>query len=389
MTTRRTMLAGMAATAGGILLPAGFGARAATQASSEELARTPLKDIARRKGMTFGTAVAVNPTQYGNPAYRALVERECNIIVAENEMKWQYIEPAEGKLNFGGGDTLLKWATEKNIELRGHNMFWAPEKWLPVWLTKKDFGAKPAQAVEQLTRAHVKAMADHFGKAVRSWDVVNEAVEPETGLLRDNSLNKHTGKLEHLDLTFRAAREFAPHAQLVYNDYMRGDAGSAKHRAGVLKMLEDLKKRGTPVDAVGLQSHIGSWDETDKGRDDLVQWRKFLDELTAMGYDLLITEFDVNDRRLPADIAKRDAGVAALTKDYLDLTLSYPNLHDFLLWGMTDDVSWLQTWYEAPRLDKLPMRPLPYDGKGNAKPMRAAIAAAIEAAPVRKPKKKA
>jgi endo-1,4-beta-xylanase len=379
MTTRRTMLAAMA---GATLLPSAFGATT----SAADLAKTPLKDIAKRKGLTFGTAVAVRPDQLGDPAYRALVERECNIIVAETEMKWQAIEPVEGQLHFEGGDALLKWANEKGMALRGHNLFWAPEKWLPGWITKKDFGSNPAQGVERLMRAHVKAEAEHYGKQVRSWDVVNEAVDPETGKLRENSLNKHTGALEHLDLTFRLAKEYAPHAELVYNDYMRGDAGSAKHRAGVLQMLADLKKRGTPIDAIGLQSHIGSWDDTDKGREDLVEWRKFLDELTAMGYNLLITEFDVNDRRLPADIAKRDAGVAALAKDYLDVTLSYPNLHDFLCWGLADNVSWLQTWYEAPRLDKLPMRPLPYDGKFQPKPIRAAIAAAIEAAPMRKAK---
>ena len=33
-----------------------------------------------------------------------------------------------------------------------------------------------------------------------------------------------------------------------------------------------------------------------------------------MGFDLLITEFDVNDREFPADIAKRDASVAAIGK---------------------------------------------------------------------------
>jgi endo-1,4-beta-xylanase len=53
---------------------------------------------------------------------------------------------------------------------------------------------------------------------------------------------------------------------------------------------------------------------------------------------------------------------------------------------MADNISWLQTWDEAPRKDKLPMRPLPYDAQLKAKPMRAAIAAAIAAAPARKPK---
>jgi endo-1,4-beta-xylanase len=237
--------------------------------------------------------------------------------------------------------------------------------------------------VETLMRTHVRAVCDHYGKAIASWDVVNEAVEPKDGKLRQNALTRPMGEIEQIDLSFRLAHEYAPHAQLVYNDYMRGDAGSALHRAGVLKLLADLKRRGTPIHALGLQSHIGSWDDTDRHKADLVEWRRFLDEVSAMGYDLLITELDVNDRRLPGDIAARDAGVAAIARDYLDLTLSYPRLRDVLLWGMADHISWLQDWDEAPRTDGLKMRPCPYDGQLRAKPLRAAIADALRAMPQR------
>jgi endo-1,4-beta-xylanase len=368
------------ALAGAALLPASFSSLPAFAAGAGE----PLKDIARRKGMRFGTAIGSGPTEFGDAAYRALVERECGLIVATNEMKWQAIEPVEGQLHFRPADAMLAWATQHNIAMRGHNLFWQPEKWLPHWVAKKDFGANPRAGVERLMREHVRAECEHFGKAIASWDVMNEAVDPADGKLRQNALTRPLGAIEQIDLAFRLAKEYAPHAQLVYNDYMRGDQGSAKHRAGVLDLLAELKKRGTPVDALGLQSHIGSWDESqDRGRKDLVEWRKFLDEVTKMGYGLLITELDVNDRRLPADIAKRDAFVAAATRDYLDVCLSYPSLRDILVWGLADNISWLQTWDEAPRKDGQPMRPTPYDAHLQAKPMRQAIADAINAAPAR------
>jgi endo-1,4-beta-xylanase len=385
MTTRRTMLAAMAAMTGTTLLP-GAVAHAASGASAAALTNTSLKDIASRKGIRFGTAIANRPNQFGDPAYRALVERECNIIVAETEMKWQQTEPAKGTFTWQQADEMAAWARDKNLALRGHNLFWQPEKWLPSWVVKEDFGAQPAKAVEALMRERVRTETAHFGAAVISWDVMNEAVDPADGKMRENVLTKPLGAIEQVDLAFRLAREYAPTTELVYNDYMRDDAGSAKHRAGVLTMLGELKKRGTPINAVGLQSHIGSWDESKKSRSDLVEWRKFLDELSGMGFNLLITEFDVNDRLSPADITVRDRQVAAQARDYLDLTLSYPNLRDFLCWGIADHISWLQTWDEAPRKDKLPMRPLPYDAHLKAKPLREAIAAAISAAPARKAK---
>jgi endo-1,4-beta-xylanase len=381
MTTRRTILQALA---GAALLPAGVRAFAAAPADEA------LKDIAKRKGLRFGTAVGSGKNQFGDPAYRALVERECNIIVAENEMKWQALEPARDAMRFGPADAMLAWARDKGMAMRGHNLFWQAEKWLPAWVAKEDFGAQPARGAERLMRKHVQTVCAHYGTNIGSWDVVNEAIDPANGEQRQNALTRAfggTGKaaVDQIDLAFRLAHEYAPHAQLVYNDYMRGDTGSTKHRAGVVAMLAELKKRGTPIHALGLQSHIGSWDESaSAGREDLLQWRRFLDEVTGMGYDLLITEFDVNDRRLPADIAQRDAGVAAAARDYLDLTLSYPGLRDFLLWGMSDNISWLQTWDEAPRTDKLPMRPTPFDAQLRAKPLRQAIADAMRAMPERR-----
>ena len=372
MTTRRNVLGALA---GAALLPAGL--------AHAQPAQESLKDIAARKGLRFGTAIGHGPKQFGDPAYRALVERECGVIVLENEVKWQGLQPTRERMNFGPSDEVLAWAKSKGMAMRGHNLFWQEQKWLPAWIAKENFGPQPAAGVERLMREHVRTVCAHFGKDIDSWDVVNEAVDPADGKLRQNTLTRPVGAIEQIDLAFRLAKEYAPHAQLVYNDYMRGDAGSARHRAGVLALLADFKKRGTPVHALGLQSHIGSWDDSKNGKEDLVQWRKFLDEVTAMGYDLLITELDVNDRRLPADIPTRDAGVAAATRDYLDLTLSYPRLRDVLMWGMADHISWLQTWHEAPRTDGVPMRPLPYDAQLKAKPMREAIAQSLRNAPQR------
>jgi endo-1,4-beta-xylanase len=365
----------LGAIAGAALLPAATFAAAPGQES--------LKDIARRKGLLFGTAIGYGRAQFQDPAYRALVARECNVIVAENEMKWQALEPARDALHFKPADEMLAWAAANGIRMRGHNLLWQAEKWLPGWVAKEDLGTQPSQGIERLMRKHVKTVCDHFGTAVGSWDVVNEAVDPADGRLRENALTRGIGASGLIDLTFRLAHEYAPHAQLVYNDYMRPDAGSAKHRAGVLNLLADLRKRGTPIHALGLQSHIGAWDDSDRGKADLAEWRRFLDEVTGMGYGLLITELDVNDRRLKADIATRDAAVAAVARDYLDVTLSYPGLSDVLVWGMADHISWLQHWDEAPRTDGQPMRPCPFDGQLRAKPLRDAIADAMRTMPQR------
>ena len=201
--------------------------------------------------------------------------------------------------------------------------------------------------------------------------------------MRETAFSRAMGSAEAvLDLAFHTARETAPHALLVYNDYMSWEPGNEAHRAGVLRCLEGFRRRGTPVDALGVQSHIGSGNNPGDGPafgpHDEAAWRRFLDEVTGMGYRLLITEFDVHDRGLPADIAVRDRAVADYGKAYLDLMLSYPQLGDVLAWGMSDRYSWLQG--RTPRADGLPKRPCPYDAEFRPKPLRGAIADALQGA---------
>ena len=380
------LLAGMAGAVGVGLLPL-RNARATELPPSSE---PPLKALASSKGMRVGNAMGITRNEtdarlrFQDPGYRALMARECDAIVAENETKWQYLQPRQGEFNFGPADEMFAWAKKEGMLLRGHTLVWQTPKWLPDWVNAHDFGLQPSREAERLLRQHIGTVCQHFGDAIASYDVVNEAVDPSSGELRANVLNKHMGgdAVAQIDLAFRLAREHAPRAQLVYNDFMHWDGPN--HRAGVLKLLQALKGRGTPVQALGLQSHIAVDNQPAATRAQrLREWRKFLDEVSGMGLDLLITEFDVNDRKLPADVPARDAAVAAEARDYLDLTLSYPRLRDFMLWGMADHVSWLQGWKDSARTDGLPQRCTPFDEQLRAKPLRAAIADALRAMPMR------
>jgi len=188
------------------------------------------------------------------------------------------------------------------------------------------------------------------------------------------------GKEEVLDLSFQVARQAAPKARLVYNDYMSQEVGNEKHRYGVLKLLEGFKKRGTPVDALGIQSHIGAENAdtfTGFGKPQEKEWTAFLNDVTGMGYDLLVAEFDVHDKGLPYEFGPRDAAVAAYAKAFLDQVLSYRQTKEVLAWGMIDKYSWLQgQWL---REDKKPKRPTLYDDDYKPKPLREAVAAALRA----------
>jgi endo-1,4-beta-xylanase len=346
-------------------------------------AEPSLDALARAKGLRFGSTLGSlgRSSRFHDLPYRDLTARECSVLVAENETKWQALRPDPAKpYDFAAADEMFSWARSQGLALRGHTLLWLEPKWLPAWVNALNYGTRDGEAARRVLADHVSTTCRHFGDSIESWDVVNEAVAPETGELRSNVFSAPIGGVEQIDLCFRLAREHAPKAQLVYNDYMSwGGGNNARHRSGVLKLLAELKRRGTPVQALGIQGHIVARPQASPA--DVADWRRWLDEVQALDLDLLITEFDVNDKGLPADVAQRDAGVAAVARDWLDVTLAAPRLRRLLCWGLVDKHSWLHGF--DPRDDKLPHRPLPYDDQLQPKLLRAAIADALRATPAR------
>jgi endo-1,4-beta-xylanase len=359
-----------------------------THAGRPGLLPTSLDALARRTGRRFGSALAwgapgADRGSFANSAYAAILERECSVLVPENELKWQWTRPSPTEFNFRQFDAMVDYAMRNNFLMRGHTLFWTPTQWYPDWLKNHNFGPQPATAAAAMLTEHVRTVANRYGSKIYSYDVVNEAVDPETGKIRDTVVTRAMGGEAFLDHMFHTAKVAAPHAQLVYNDYMSWERGTEDetHIAGVLKLLEGFRRRGTPVHALGIQSHIRILEEKPIAqivRESEGPWRKFLDQVVAMGYGLEITEMDVNDRKAPDDIAIRDRMVADYTRAYLDIMLSYPQLRDVVAWGMVDKYSWL-TGFD-PRADKSIKRGTPYDSDFQAKPIRQAIADAFASA---------
>jgi len=354
---------------------------------SAERTDVSLNGLARDKGLHFGTSLGGRALS--DVKYVELVLAQCGMIVPENELKMPVIQPAPGEFHFERGDALLDFARANNLAVRGHCLLWHHTRWLPKWLDGYVFGTDPAAGAGKLLVDHVTRTTEHFGKRIVSWDVVNEAVDNVTGVMRETPLSKALGSPDKvLELAFRTARATLPDTELVYNDYMGWETSGAPHRDGVLRLLERFRKNGVPVNALGLQAHIGAGNQDSNAnrafdaRDERA-WRKFLEEVTGMGYSLLITEFDVHDAPLPADFAERDRAVAALGRAFLDITLSFTQVNSLVCWGLMDTHTWLQG--RDPRADGLPKRPTPYDNHYLPKPLREAIAAALRTAPPRKP----
>ncbi len=378
--TRREFvrLAGFGAAAG--LVPALAGCDSALGNSSWALrsatktflsAFQPLKAGAGDKNILFGAAAGQWALQ-ADPAFATQIATHAGLLVPENELKWETVEPQPDTFNFTPGDWLADFATQHGQKFRGHTLVWHQQ--LPTWA---GVGVTGAEAAQQLTN-HIAKTVVHYAGRMHSWDVVNEAINPRDGradYLR-NTVWLQTIGPDYIDLAFRTAAAADPAAVLVYNDYgMEYDGSDADaRRAGILQLLTRLKAAGTPVHALGIQAHLDPGITSfDAGK--LVT---FIRAVADLGLKIFITELDVIDQRLPADVATRDSEVAGVYAEFLGAALQDPAVTTVLTWGLSDRYTWLSNF--RPRSDGLPVRPLPLDSSFQAKPALYAMLDAFQAA---------
>ena len=359
---------------------AGLSACASTRQVPGVSVTNGLNDLAESKGLRFGTAISSDALQ--DSAYLDLIKRECGILVAENEHKIYVTQGVEGPMDYARGDAIVDFAEENDMAMRGHVLLWNRDDFLPSWMPEHDFGPDARQGMQTYLSDYIRNLATHYKGRISSWDVVNETITPETGLMRDTVFTRNYG-LDVVDFAFREARKHLPDTQLVYNDYMIWEPGNEKHISGVLKLLEHFRKNDVPIDAFGVQSHLGTGDGSvypsgvypDPQRK---EFRQFIDEIVAMDYDLILSEFDVNDTRLPADVATRDRLVADYGGAFLDMMLDYSEVKDVLAWGLSDKYSWLQEWW--PREDGIEKRSTLFDKNLEPKPLYYAVEKSFKAA---------
>lgn len=348
------------------LAVAGCARRVARPAGAMAPGTETLRGAAAKSGFLVGCAVDVHRLR-DTPAYAALIAAQANLVVAESEMKFGPMRPSPTTFFWDDADFLAAFAEQHGMKLRGHNFVW--HRQLPPWFAGY---VTPANAKQVLVE-HIRAVGGRFRGRVHSWDVVNEAIQISDGLpegMRDSPWQKVLPG--YIDVAFREARAVDPHALLVYNDYgIESDRPDAEaKRQAVLALVRGMQRRGVPIDAVGVQSHITAGQMYGPGL------KAFLAEVKAMGLKVLLTEMDVNDRELGPDVAMRDRVVAETYASYLGMTLSDRNVIALLTWGITDRYTWLNG--EDNRKDGLHNRCLPFDEDLRPKPAFGAELAAVE-----------
>lgn len=363
--SRRAVLSGGATLAASVALPL---------QAAEAL---PLGARAAAKGLAFGASFSVAELDqpYGEQ-YGAMYVRDARLLTSELEFKMGVMRPTPDAIDFAPADRLVQFAGQHGLGLRGHTLIW--NDYLPDWIHALD-----SAGVEQLLEAHIRAVLERYKDRVASWDIVNEPIGPWDrlpGNLRKGPFLTALGE-DYITRSYQIARKTAPGVELVLNEAQTesDDENGQTFRSSFFGLLQRLKDKGTPIDAIGLQCHI------DTARPyDFAKFAAWVENVAGLGYRILLTELDVNDRALPNDVGERDRAVAAIYRDFLSEVLQVKAVSTLTLWQMADHTNWI--YYDAvsktPDAMRRP-RPLIYDDAFRRKPAWDALAEAFDAMPVR------
>ncbi|MEO8254509.1 MAG: endo-1,4-beta-xylanase [Flavobacterium sp.] len=298
---------------------------------------TFLKVKANKLANPFFVGMAIKASQLttGSP-YDIILKNEFSSISAEYEMKMDQISTASGVYNWTVADKIVAYGNTNGINVHGHALVWHNS--VPQWL--KDFSGTDAEFAAEVKK-YITDVVTHYAGKVKSWDVVNEAVDDVDGKMRNTIFLQRMGA-NYVKDCFQWARDAAIAANdkkllLFYNDYATS-TNSAKQDK-VFSLVDDLKAANV-IDGLGYQMHNTYLTPTK------AQIESDLNKAVTKGLKIHVSELDIqvnqfndvtsftNERRLA-----QKAKYKEMVKIYNALPAA--NKYALTVWGMRDNESWI------------------------------------------------
>lgn len=296
-----------------------------------------LRYYADKNQKSIGVALA---TYKGLQSDRDAAGKQFNMMVCENEMKMEVLQPSQGSFSFGSADNLVSFAQKNNMTVRGHCLVWHSQQ--PAWVSsdgkKNDKGWTRQQALD-IMKNHITKVMQHYKGKVREWDVVNECLDDDQSTVRTNPDSYDLRKQsvwqvaigdDYIDSAFVYAHRADPDALLYLNDYDVELQGKAKSSA-FYNLAMRLKNDGIPIDGVGLQCHFSI------GEVDSVKLDNTIRRFEEAGLKCIITELDMGiPNTSEANLEEQARNYRVVT----DIVLSHDNCPSMVVWGIKDNDSW-------------------------------------------------
>ncbi len=317
-----------------------------------------LKTYAAEKGKYIGNLMRNgmfdNP-QVNNGSTDNILKTEYNALVLGNKMKMSNLLPSRpidpfavniNDINTYNIDLFVNYANSHAMRKRGHVMIWY--KQIPNWL-ENEAPSWSAQQVYDFSKSYILALSAYCNDKIDEWDVINEAIVNNgyrTNTWYDvvNTQATNDGSIgfdAYFSNLFKWARQGDPNAALFYNDFNIEPFGTSKNnfmRSLVKRLKQD---HNAPIDGVGLQSHftidqVSSFFVSKIGQT--------IDDLAESGFTANITELDIR-------ICEGDNGTLEdqkeAYKNIVATAFSRDNCNTILLWGSSDNDSWIPGHYDG------------------------------------------
>jgi endo-1,4-beta-xylanase len=232
----------------------------------------------------MGTAVNEAIVAGEPPELQQIAIRQFNSITDENVLKAERVNPRPGVYDFKGGDAFVEFGEKHGMFIIGHTLIWHNQT--PSWFFHDDKGQpNTAEAQKEVLRRHIEKVAGRYKGRIHAWDVVNEVIDDD-GSYRPTTWVKGIGDGDELvKLAFKYASEYAPGAELYYNDF---NAWRPAKRDGIVRMVKMLQAAGIRIDGVGIQGHWG----LNYPKNEYIE--AAIDAYAALGVKVMITELDVD-----------------------------------------------------------------------------------------------
>lgn len=293
-----------------------------------------LAEAARTAGVTVGVAAAP-----GDAAVEALVAREFGALSLEGELLWERVHPERDRWDFEAADRALAFAAEHHLVTTATHFVWdqaVPISSTPEWVKAI---TDPAE-LRAVMHEHLRTLSNRYGDRITRWNVVNEPHRYFDDVLYPNHFHRVLGP-DYIAEAFRIAAEEAPRSQRWLNEILT--EYEPKKAGALVKLAEDLVRRGVPIDGVSLQGHLFV------GEADWEVVAGTLRRLSDLGLATGFSEVDVPVLPFTSD---RLAIQADRTVKLIEACLAAPRCDSITWWGVNDGASWLN-WFLAPGLSPL------------------------------------
>ncbi|MFA7344206.1 MAG: endo-1,4-beta-xylanase [Terrimicrobiaceae bacterium] len=247
---------------------------------------------------------------------------------------WKDLEPAPDRLRFAADsepiprrpppDLVVDFCRRHGLRTHGHTLVWEYLKWsMPAWLPRD------RAETERLIEKRIREIAERYGDAIKSWDVLNEAVAGY-GV---GDIHPMPENYEGKAFTF-ASRYFPKDVRFDINE-TTGYWYPHKRRYG--NLIRRLLDEGAAVGGIGLQFHLFS--DLDMARLTLgelfppANLFEALDLYGAFGLPIHISEITLT---APGNTEDGLAAQADAARNFYRLWFSHPAVEGISWWNVPD-----------------------------------------------------